>query len=169
MKICEKCEKKHDGKYGSGRFCSKTCAKGFSTQAKRSEINQRVSDTMSIKVNGMTKQQKVQKEIADKHASYVRTVELTSLYDISSRTVTKIMKRMNLPCSLCGWHVDGIVCDIHHIVERKNGGTNEHDNLTYICPNCHRLVHNKLISSNDLVSLHDYIGDSWKKYYFVKL
>lgn len=28
--ICENCGKDHDGKYGSGRFCSKECAKGFS-------------------------------------------------------------------------------------------------------------------------------------------
>ena len=28
--ICEKCGKYHDGKYGSGRFCCKECAKGFS-------------------------------------------------------------------------------------------------------------------------------------------
>lgn len=30
--ICENCGKYHDGKYGSGRFCSKECAKGFSTK-----------------------------------------------------------------------------------------------------------------------------------------
>ena len=28
--ICEKCGSKHDGKYGSGRFCSKECARSFS-------------------------------------------------------------------------------------------------------------------------------------------
>ena len=28
--ICENCGKEHDGSYGSGRFCSKECAKGFS-------------------------------------------------------------------------------------------------------------------------------------------
>ncbi len=30
--ICENCGKEHDGTYGSGRFCSKECARGFSTK-----------------------------------------------------------------------------------------------------------------------------------------
>lgn len=41
--ICENCENKHDGTYGSGRFCSNKCARGFSTKNKRQEINQKVS------------------------------------------------------------------------------------------------------------------------------
>lgn len=40
---CENCEKEHDGKYGSGRFCSSKCARGFSTKNKRKEINEKVS------------------------------------------------------------------------------------------------------------------------------
>lgn len=43
MYICENCKLLHDGSYGSGRFCSKKCAKGFSTKAKRKEINEKVS------------------------------------------------------------------------------------------------------------------------------
>lgn len=43
MKICENCKSKHDGTYGSGRFCSSKCARGFSTKAKRKEINEKVS------------------------------------------------------------------------------------------------------------------------------
>ena len=43
---CENCECKHDGKYGSGRFCSTKCARGFSTKEKRKEINEKVSITI---------------------------------------------------------------------------------------------------------------------------
>lgn len=43
---CENCKRKHDGKYGSGRFCTKECARGFSTKAKRKEINEKVSKTI---------------------------------------------------------------------------------------------------------------------------
>jgi hypothetical protein len=43
MKICENCKEEHDGSYGSGRFCSIKCARGFSTKAKRKEINEKVS------------------------------------------------------------------------------------------------------------------------------
>ena len=41
--ICNNCECEHDGSYGSGRFCSLKCARGFSTKFKRKEINKKVS------------------------------------------------------------------------------------------------------------------------------
>jgi len=49
MLRCENCGKEHDGTYGSGRFCSSKCARGFSTKAKRKEINKKVS--ISLKGN----------------------------------------------------------------------------------------------------------------------
>ena len=50
---CEKCGKKHDGSYGSGRFCSAQCARGFSTKEKREEINKKVS--LKLGGNGLLK------------------------------------------------------------------------------------------------------------------
>lgn len=44
---CEYCSKEHNGEYGSGRFCSPQCARGFSTKAKRKEINKKVSKKIS--------------------------------------------------------------------------------------------------------------------------
>ena len=44
---CENCNKKHDGSYGSGRFCSKHCSHSFCTKNKRKEINKKVSSTMT--------------------------------------------------------------------------------------------------------------------------
>jgi endogenous inhibitor of DNA gyrase (YacG/DUF329 family) len=46
---CEACGKQHDGQYGSGRFCSAKCARGYSTKAKRNEINTRVAKTLRDK------------------------------------------------------------------------------------------------------------------------
>lgn len=46
MKTCENCGNEHDGTYGSGRFCSTKCSKGFSTKAKRKEINDKVSNSL---------------------------------------------------------------------------------------------------------------------------
>jgi hypothetical protein len=168
MKKCEYCEKEHNGEYGSGRFCDYVCARGFSTKDKRSEINEKVSRTLSGYDGELTKQQRIQLKIADKHASYVRETEVKSLLELSPRTVSKILKRMKIGCSCCGWLVEGVSCDIHHINEKKNGGTDEHTNLTYVCPNCHRLIHSGKIDKEKLVNLYDYIGDSWKDYYYVK-
>lgn len=46
MKQCENCGIEHDGTYGSGRFCSTKCSRGFSTKAKRKEINKKVSKSL---------------------------------------------------------------------------------------------------------------------------
>ena len=49
MRACEKCNISHDGKYGSGRFCSQKCSRSFSTSSKRKEINEKVSKSFSEK------------------------------------------------------------------------------------------------------------------------
>lgn len=43
MKTCENCGSEILTNYGSNRFCSSKCARGFSTKNKRGEINEKVS------------------------------------------------------------------------------------------------------------------------------
>lgn len=57
MRICENCKKEHNGEYGSGRFCSSKCSRGFSTKAKRGDINKKVS--LKLSGSGNTKIQKI--------------------------------------------------------------------------------------------------------------
>lgn len=46
MSICENCGNEHDGSYGSGRFCSSKCARGFSAK-KTAEIKQKISKKLT--------------------------------------------------------------------------------------------------------------------------
>jgi len=46
MYICENCGKEVLLNYGSNRFCSKECARGFSTKAKRLEINKKIANKL---------------------------------------------------------------------------------------------------------------------------
>ena len=46
---------------------------------------------------------------------------------------------MKLSCALCGWNE--LPCEVHHIIPREEGGTDDLDNLIYVCPNCHRILH----------------------------
>lgn len=55
MKNCENCGNEHDGSYGSGRFCSVKCARGFSTKEKRSLINEKISTTINGSGNNTVK------------------------------------------------------------------------------------------------------------------
>jgi len=194
---CEKCNNEHDGKYASGRFCSKICAKSFSTVEKRAEINNTVSIKLKTypdklgckvcsnifnpshsreiccskeckrqnKINGNLSRSKEQKSLSGAKGSrgkYKRNPE--SILDLSARTISKILVRLNLGCSRCGWNeASG---DIHHIHGRKITNPDDHSNLTYLCPNCHRLFHRGKIGSNDVVSLDIYIGDKWKDFYY---
>ena len=87
-----------------------------------------------------------------------------NIYDMSSRTRSKVIKRMKLGCFNCGW--DKAHCDIHHIVPSSAGGLDSHDNLTVLCPNCHRLAHENKITK--FVSFEEKIGDGWKAFSNVK-
>lgn len=48
--ICENCGKEHDGSYGSGRFCCKSCAISFTnknrnrTKEQQDIINKKISE-----------------------------------------------------------------------------------------------------------------------------
>jgi hypothetical protein len=100
-----------------------------------------------------------------KKLSIVREVE--SINELSTRTIRKILSRLrtseNLGCSNCGF--DKCVGDIHHICGRKIENADHHDNLCYLCPNCHRMFHEGSLKKEDLINLTTFLGDRWKKFY----
>ena len=85
-----------------------------------------------------------------------------NIFDVSNRTKVKILNRLNNGCSVCGWAEAS--CDLHHIIPKSRGGTNNHDNLTLICPNCHRLAHSG--KELNFISLKEQVGENWRKYYY---
>lgn len=87
-----------------------------------------------------------------------------TLLDLSSRTVGKILSRMKVKCCVCGWNEAPL--DIHHITPRKDGGSDELDNLTPLCPNCHRKAHCNLLAVEEMKSIKELYGESWKDYYY---
>lgn len=60
--------------------------------------------------------------------------------------------RDNKKCKICGY--DRIV-QIHHILPRCEGGKDDLNNLITLCPNCHSLVHRKLIIIHNLNNIVD--------------
>jgi len=55
-------------------------------------------------------------------------------------------KKLNIEkCQICGYDEYPIL-EVHHIKERRNGGTNDLNNLIVVCPNCHRKIHKKIIT-----------------------
>jgi hypothetical protein len=47
----------------------------------------------------------------------------------------------NQPCALCGWNKS--FCDRHRLKQGKDGGKYIKGNVVPLCPNCHRVEHNK--------------------------
>lgn len=90
---------------------------------------------------------------------------IKSIFDISKRTISKILHRANIGCSICGWKDS--TCDIHHIIPKKLGGTNDNLNLIIVCPNCHRILHTS--NKYDHIDLNklsvDNIFNDWLNYY----
>ena len=53
-------------------------------------------------------------------------------------------------CEVC--HAEAV--DIHHVIFRSQGGTNDIDNLIALCRSCHDKAHAKEITAEYLTEIH---------------
>lgn len=60
-------------------------------------------------------------------------------YDFSSRREA-ILNRDNYTCQICGKKHTRL--EVHHIIFRSQGGTDDENNLITLCEDCHNYVHN---------------------------
>ena len=165
--ICENCGSNHDGSYGSGRFCSEKCARGFSTKHNREEISRKVSKTLGG--NSYTPKEKFClycgeriKASAKKFCNTTCTAKYYYLlfinkwklgletgqrgkYGISEQIRNYLFNKYNNSCQKCGWsHVHKISGKIPLTIHHIDGDyrNNIEDNLELLCPNCHSLTNN---------------------------
>lgn len=161
--ICELCSKEHDGSYGSGRFCSKKCAKSFSSKEKRQETNQKISFKLKGKTNSLkgTKGHPITPEISAKisksillntqlkRENYIKRWKLGLETGIGYNGRPHkyighyIKEKFDKKCSKCGWKGENpsshkSVLEINHIDGNKENCNEK--NLELLCPNCHSLT-----------------------------
>jgi 5-methylcytosine-specific restriction endonuclease McrA len=55
------------------------------------------------------------------------------------KRVEQVMERDGHQCRMCG-RSEGLA-DVHHIIKRSQGGTDDMDNLILLCRNCHNKQH----------------------------
>lgn len=150
------------------RFCSPQCS-----NARRHSKEQRLKASISLKAfyekHPRTLSQKTKEKIGK--SINKNNKKSQSILDFSSRTTQKILKRIkeekDLGCSICGWKDD--VCDLHHIIPTGKGGSDKNSNLTYVCPNCHRLIHNGKIEEKNIIVLDLFFESNnidWHKYFY---
>ena len=153
---CERCGIVMFEKFGTGRFCSRACA---NSRTHSEDTCKKISSTI----------QQTNEQLKDLK---IKTGKKLSQYRVSKKTLSKIIANMDLPCSCCGAHVPGVPWDLHHIIQRAAGGSDFADNLTYICPNCHRICHtNPELLPKQLISLDiflDSLDKNWQDYCLIR-
>jgi len=148
---CENCGEKHNGEYGSGRFCSSKCARGFSTKAKRKEINEKVSN--SLKGKKFTEEHKKalkkspesilkQSESLKKYwKGKIENIKNTLPFEQWPESLRRrtLFEEVNYKCEECGYNYidenEKGPYQIHHI--DGNNKNNKRENLKILCMNCH--------------------------------
>lgn len=79
--------------------------------------------------------------------SEIRWIEKLEEIKYWSSIRNNILERDNYMCQLCNKKADSKL-HIHHILKRKEGGTDHFDNLITICPGCHKKADTTLYNPN---------------------
>lgn len=130
----------------------------------RKKVTERLKQAWIEKRENFSCGEKHSKIVGETTKGKYKGDDVNSILEVSKRTASKIIKRLNLKCCVCGWN-EG-TCDIHHINGKKIENCDSHENLTYICPNCHRLVHENKIEKNKLKTLNEIIPENWLDFYY---
>lgn len=172
-KTCKECGnnfRTHD----DGIFCGRSCSAKYNnrnrlppseeTKRKQSEALKRYYDAHPEKRGKDKRGIEYVKFIGSYTKGKFKGAFIESILSVSKRTTTKILKRLNLGCCICKWKEGS--CDIHHIKGKKILNSDSHNNLTLLCPNHHRLFHEKKISEKDVIPLSKYLPENWRDVYY---
>lgn len=149
--LCENCGTQNIGSFGSGRFCSKKCAKSFSTKFKRNEINQKVRK----KLLGRTLSNLHRKSLVDswkKRPQKEKKYNIDKIFvkrsnPVNNQDLKKVLICEGIKDNICEACKIGplynnlpLTLQIHHI----NGDNTDNRicNLQILCPNCHTQTDN---------------------------
>ena len=175
---CEnpRCNKEHDGSFGSGRFCSRSCANSryFSKESKKKKSlankNFFINLTLEEKAELLRKRSKKYsnkniKKLSNKEKDErkIKRIKETPFEQLSEWDIKIKISLEEKKCSKCGlseWNNVKLPLELHH--KDGNRNNNSRDNLELLCPNCHSITDNwrgrnknntgkKKISDNDLL------------------
>lgn len=115
-------------------FCSKSCAGKYGNLKKEAQ-----QKNCSVCGKFFTSLAGNAKYCSDECASHNGTLNGYRSGTATKKKWKKLKRRVDRSeCYNCGW--DEATCDLAHVTARKNGGEAHPNNLTVLCPNCHRLA-----------------------------
>lgn len=164
---CEYCGINHSGNFGSGRFCSSFCSRGFSTKNKRLIINEKIKQTFKEKnidpsehLHNPIVRQKRNQTMMERYGTigFTNTAikKRSDLIKQSSRIARSsvpfeelsikrkkkfLIDENGWKCEWCKnsiWLDNPIPLEIDHI--DGNHKNNSKNNFRLLCPNCHALT-----------------------------
>lgn len=156
MQICETCNKENDGFFGSGRFCSRSCAnKRVHSKETKEKISKGVKtsekwlkNTPNLKnENGEFKSledkekflKSVKNAIETQKIKYKNFVLKEDFENLKYNTLkNRILFEQDSKCNKCGlkdWLGNDITLELEH--KDGNNKNNLRENLECLCPNCH--------------------------------
>lgn len=142
---CENCSLGHDGSYGSGRFCSTECARGFATKLKRQDISKRISKSLTgkkypnRKIHRGYKWSKLNPRKKTPEQLLINNPELTARLPGPRLRECLIEMGREYRCESCGmdpeWQGKPLTLHVDHI--SGDWHDNSPKNVRFSCPNCH--------------------------------
>ncbi len=178
--VCQECDTHFVVRDRIRKFCRSSCAAKYSNKNRKisEEQKEKTSNSLVEYWDQKTNINKGQRQLLYKERCFwnrrkkrnskhfrrkgIKVIE--NVFDLCNRTRIKVLKRLNLSCSYCGWNESS--GDLHHIFGRKILDPNRHTNLSYLCPCCHRKAQNGKILPSDLITFEEQVGDKWKIFYY---
>jgi hypothetical protein len=132
----EKCNKEHDGSFGSGKYCSKSCA---NSRVRTDEVKKKISEgviksdfwknvdySFNSNLDKITKNKETWKTKRNFETAHIFSIKKW-LKEEKNNTCEK--------CGICEWNGKNLPMEVDHI----DGNTKNNDlsNLRVLCPNCH--------------------------------
>jgi hypothetical protein len=138
---CIKCGKEHDGSFGSGKYCSKSCA---NSRVRTNEVKEKIS--IGVRNNPYWKDSDWKAKIVQANKSSEKIAKSKDTWkskrnwdDAHIQSIKRwIKEEREHTCEECGieeWNGKKLPMEVDHI----DGDTNNNDlkNLRVLCPNCH--------------------------------
>lgn len=134
---CEKCNCEHDGTYGSGRFCSRSCA-ASRTFSKESRLKKSMANKKHYKEHGWSGKNNIIK-FRRTWKKKIMESDFDSLSYLSKRK--RVIWEQDCKCKECGlnkWREKPLTLELEHL--NGNHSDNNRSNLAALCPNCHSIT-----------------------------